>query len=57
MNYECEDWRHVHDRNNREKCGRRARWYVISGPMFVCANHRRHQESQGESCNPLGGAA
>jgi hypothetical protein len=34
-------------------CGKRARWYVTSGPMEVCWNHKRHYEAQGETCGPL----
>lgn len=50
--YECEDFKRVKDPKSG-RCGRRARWYVVSGPMFVCWNHKRHQEAQGHECAPL----
>lgn len=44
----CGEFRRVHDRDCRERCGRKAVGYVVSGPMFVCHNHARHHELNGE---------
>ena len=44
----CEEFRHVHNLKSRERCGRRAYGYVVSGPMFVCWSHWLHWQAQGE---------
>lgn len=48
MRVPCDETRRVHDRECRDLCDRRAVGYVVSGPMFVCHNHARHHEVNGE---------
>lgn len=44
----CDEFRRVHDRDCRERCGRKAWGYVVSGPMFVCYSHAFHHIANGE---------
>jgi hypothetical protein len=52
----CESFRRERDPKCREKCGRKACGYVISGPMFVCHTHARYWRGQGEEINLIGGS-
>lgn len=55
MSIPCGEWKRVNDPKCKERCGRSSVGYVISGPMFVCHQHARHHEANGEEIMRGGG--